>query len=620
MSGIFGIFNRNGKAIDEQVAETMLDAISYWEPDEKRVCIDGPVALGHTMLWNTPESKYEHLPLENDLHILTIDVRIDNRDELLKKLELPNRPITEIGDSEFVLAAYKKWGENCPKYLLGDFAFAIWDKAEQQLFCARDHIGIKIFHYYLSDDLFVFSNNIKGVLAHNSVPRQYDDKTIAQFLRDQGLHTERSTFFEKIKKLPPATSLIIKSNTIIEKKYWNIEDIPPISYDTYDEYVEKLRELFNSAVEARLRTVYPVISHLSGGIDSSPIAVLAARKLKEREQPLYAYNWVNIPEKGEDYEFESWDYSRRIAENENIIHQEFRISPEYVANFYDKFDVTTNGTMFYWREYYIQEKAKEMNVRTVLSGWGGDELISYNGYSYVSGLFWQGKIVQAFKYLYDEKIQKQYTWLKFSRRCAREILYPIIYKWLDYEYDLYDSDDYAYIQKNFIKVMKKYKFKEMPLSVGVKKRQKMLFHYGHLQERIESWAMSSFSNKTEYSYPLLDRRLVEFAIGIPEDMFAPKEMHRRFLWRKSIELLLPFDIVWLAKYAESRIEETRKQQYRKALHIWYEKHKNDTHSFNDNKYINYSRIISKMKKFDFINGDPHSLKKVVVALLMRHHK
>lgn len=138
MSGIFGIFNRNGNAVDKQIVETMLEATSYWEPDESGTWINGPVVLGHTMLWNTPESKYEHLPLEKDVLVLTMDARIDNREELARDLELPNRPLEEVGDSEFILAAYVKWGEACPKYLVGDFAFAIWDeKKTATVLCSR---------------------------------------------------------------------------------------------------------------------------------------------------------------------------------------------------------------------------------------------------------------------------------------------------------------------------------------------------------------------------------------------------------------------------------------------------------------------------------------------------
>ena len=116
--------------------------------------------------------------------------------------------------------------------------------------------------------------------------------------------------------------------------------------------------------------------------------------------------------------------------------------------------------------------------------------------------------------------------------------------------------------------MKKYDFKELPFVPGVRKSQCTFFHHGHLQARVESWAMSAFSNRTEYSYPILDKRIVEFAMGIPEHMFAVKEGHRRFLWRKSVEGFLPHDIVWFGKYAETRINRTKKKYYGESLCVW----------------------------------------------------
>lgn len=144
MSGIFGILNRSGKLVDKQIINSMLDAMSYWNPDDSGTWMDGPVAFGHAMLWNTPESKLEHLPNRQNAYVITMDARLDNREELAEKLEMVDRPMYQITDSDFILSAYHKWGEECPKYLLGDFAFAIWDKKKQQMFCTRDHIGIAL--------------------------------------------------------------------------------------------------------------------------------------------------------------------------------------------------------------------------------------------------------------------------------------------------------------------------------------------------------------------------------------------------------------------------------------------------------------------------------------------
>ena len=138
MSGIFGIYNRNGDPVSPEIVEKILAALSSWKPDDSGTWINGPVALGHTMLWNTPESKLERLPHSTENLCITIDARLDNREELVGKLEMYSRPLEKITDSDLVLAAYSKWGEGCPQHLLGDFAFAIWDGNDNKLFCARE--------------------------------------------------------------------------------------------------------------------------------------------------------------------------------------------------------------------------------------------------------------------------------------------------------------------------------------------------------------------------------------------------------------------------------------------------------------------------------------------------
>ena len=237
MSAIFGLFNRNIKSIKESSILWMDEALSYWESDDHGIWWSDFIMLGHRMLWNTLESKSEHLPLpldqKNKTFVINSDARLDNRDALAKELILPDRPLSEIGDSEFILAAYLKWGKECPKYLLGDFVFVIWDEKKQQLFCARDHIGIKSFYYYLSDDLFIFSSDIRGLISHPLIVQKYNDRAIAMFLsEDFGFHDTRDTFFEKITKLPAATSMIITKDRSSESVYWDIKNIPTVHYKT----------------------------------------------------------------------------------------------------------------------------------------------------------------------------------------------------------------------------------------------------------------------------------------------------------------------------------------------------------------------------------------------------
>ena len=144
MSGITGIFRRDGQDVDQADINNMNDKISHRGPDGSRIWCEGQVAFGHQMLHTTPESLQEILPFEDKESglVITADARIDNRKSLSLKLGIEDNKY--VSDSYFILKAYEKWGEKCPEKLLGDFTFAIWDENRETLFCARDHMGVSL--------------------------------------------------------------------------------------------------------------------------------------------------------------------------------------------------------------------------------------------------------------------------------------------------------------------------------------------------------------------------------------------------------------------------------------------------------------------------------------------
>ncbi len=170
MSGIAGIYYLDEKPVEWETLSRMVDRLVHRGPDGADVWCSESIGLGHRMLSTTPESLLEKLPLvsrSGDLAI-TADARIDNRDELIGLLRLKDYPAEKITDSQLILTAYEKWGESCSQYLLGDFAFAIWDRRKQTLFCGRDHFGVKPFYYYYcSGQIFVFASEIKALFCLN---------------------------------------------------------------------------------------------------------------------------------------------------------------------------------------------------------------------------------------------------------------------------------------------------------------------------------------------------------------------------------------------------------------------------------------------------------------------
>lgn len=139
MSGLVGIYRRDGRPVNPADVDHMLNLLAHRGADGTGIWNEGLVGLGQCMLWTTPESLHEQLPFVSQSGdvILTADVRIDNREELLSALGLNSRPTEEVPDNALIAAAYEKWGERCPERLLGDFAFVLWDKRKQTLFGAR---------------------------------------------------------------------------------------------------------------------------------------------------------------------------------------------------------------------------------------------------------------------------------------------------------------------------------------------------------------------------------------------------------------------------------------------------------------------------------------------------
>ena len=224
MSAIVGIYFLDGRPVERTDLERMVQSVVSLGPDGAGLWSEGPVGLGHRMFWTTPESLHEKLPLVNETGdlVLTADARIDNREELIAALGVTGRPHEAISDSALILGAYEKWGERSQEKLLGDFAFAIWDRRKQVLFCARDHFGVKPFYYYRSGRAFVFGSEIKTLLCLSEVPRRLNEVRIGDYLASL-LEDQAITFYQDVFRLPAAHSITVSSYERQPMHYWSLD-------------------------------------------------------------------------------------------------------------------------------------------------------------------------------------------------------------------------------------------------------------------------------------------------------------------------------------------------------------------------------------------------------------
>lgn len=278
MSGVVGIVNLDGMPIDHDLLWQMTDFMSFRGPDAQEVWIDGNVGLGHTMLRTTLETKREKQPLTLDGNVwLTADARIDKRRELIEKLEgkLGSSLNPNPNDAELILRAYEVWAEDCVNYLVGDFAFAIWDSRARRLFCARDHFGVKPFFFARVSKSFIFSNTLNALRHDAGVSDALNEVAIGDYLLS-GLNQDLSTtIFRDIQRLPPAHTLILSDDSITTRRYWSPVISNPIQFNDRQSYVERFTELLTSATDDRLRTDRVSVS-MSGGLDSTSLAAIAS--------------------------------------------------------------------------------------------------------------------------------------------------------------------------------------------------------------------------------------------------------------------------------------------------------------------------------------------------------
>jgi asparagine synthase (glutamine-hydrolysing) len=388
MSGIAGIFHLDSQPCDRFDIHCMVESLAHRGPDGAGVWCEGAISLGHRMLWTTPESLLEKLPLTKGNLAITADARIDNRQELIPTLGLERYPAEKITDSDLILAAYKKWGEQCPEKLLGDFAFGIWDGQTQTVFCARDYFGVKPFYYYHQPGrIFAFASEIKALLCLPKVPRKLDEVRIADYLLEH-FEDKTSTFYQDIYRLPPAHHLILADREASLKSYWAMNPNDELNLSSDADYAERYLETFTAAVKCRLRSAFPIGSMLSGGLDSSSIACTARTLLKK---PLKSFSVIfdDVPECDErpfinavladggiEPHFVHGDRVSLLADLKQVL--KFQDEP------FDAPNAFLNRSVW--------QSARQQGVRVLLDGLMGDNVVS-PGFGYLSELAHNGRLI-----------------------------------------------------------------------------------------------------------------------------------------------------------------------------------------------------------------------------------
>ena len=341
-------------------------------PDGEGVWVHerGNVGFGHRRLAIIDLTPAATQPMSSGAGlVITYGGEVYNYIEL--RQELGVEQFRTASDTEVILKAYEKWGEDCVDHLRGMFAFAIWDEENSKLFCARDRFGIKPFYYTKNADGFFFASEIKALLPFvDKITTDYNG--LKDYLAFQ-FTLGAKTLFKDIEQLLPAHSLTIKNGDVHVRKYWEVH-YELDWFHTKRYFQEEVRNLLMDSVRVHLRSDVPVGSYLSGGLDSSIVASLARQVQKEGEFHAFHGTFSAGPEYDESM------YAKVVAEFSNMeLYEQHITSVDFISNIRKMIyhlDTPVAGPGSF-PQYMVSKMASE-NLKVVLGGTGGDEI--FGGY------------------------------------------------------------------------------------------------------------------------------------------------------------------------------------------------------------------------------------------------
>jgi asparagine synthase (glutamine-hydrolysing) len=494
-------------------------------PDDEGYYLDEYAGLGMRRL-SIIDLTTGQQPITNENHSLQIvfNGEIYNYRQLRCELEKRGHVFISQSDTEVIIHAYEEYGDQCVEYLNGMFAFAIWDKRERRLLLARDHLGIKPLYYWTDGTRLVFGSELKAVITHPDVPREIEPDAVDQFLTLEYIPAPH-TIFRGIRKLPAGHRLVFHGSTLSVDQYWDIpfREVPEDDATC----AEALAELIGDAVRLQLVSDVPLGAFLSGGLDSSAVVAFMS---EAATTPVQTFS-IGF----EDQTYNELPYARAVAAHFNTDHYEEIIKPDSAAlaeRLVRHLDEPF-GDFSIFPTYLVSEMASR-TVKVVLSGDGGDEL--FGGYdTYVAQNFdryyrWlpaqlRQEALPALMARVPPQPAKKGLINKTKRFVEGAALEPSLQhtRWMTF---LSDAEKRALYQPAFkadlngatpAHVIESY-FRRAAQSDALAQQQYVDIKTYLVENILTKVDRMSMAASIEARVPLLDYRIVEFAVNLPSPM------------------------------------------------------------------------------------------------------
>lgn len=551
MCGICGIVSfREGEILDGDVLHQMCQTLAHRGPDDDGFFQDGCAFLGMRRL-SIIDLVTGQQPIGNEDGTLWVvyNGEIYNYLELRQQLEARGHIFRTQSDTEVIVHAFEEYGFDFANHFNGMFAFALWDSRARRLILARDRLGIKPFYYYADGGMVVFASELKAIHAVQNVPKEIDLVALDLFLTMEYIPAPR-TILSGVNKLLPGHLLVFDETGVTLKCYW---DVPRAQIrDSEQECIERLVALVREAVKIRLVSDVPLGAFLSGGIDSSSVVAFMSEAMDE---PVQTFS-IGF----EEQTYNETPYARQVAAHFGCDHHEQIIKPD-IAGLVEKLVWHMDepfGDFSIFPTYLVSKLASE-RVKVVLSGDGGDEL--FGGYD---------------TYVAQEVDQRYYRWLPgLLRKKALPALMDTIppqgakkglinkakrfieggalkttlqhTRWMMFldpkeKAGLYTGDFAACVPDNLSENVLETYFQAAQSFDPLSQQQYVDLKTYLADDILAKVDRMSMAASIEARVPLLDYRIVEFALNLPASMKIRSSQTKRIL-RKAMRPYLPVEVL-----------------------------------------------------------------------------
>lgn len=473
------------------------------------------LGFGHRRLSIIDVTSSAHQPMNYDEITITYNGEIYNYIELRNELLALGYKFETEGDTEVIIKSYLEWGESCVNYFNGMWAFSIWDKNKQRLFCSRDRLGEKPFYYYFNNKEFIFGSEIKQIIEYGVEPL-VNENTMAIYLIS-GIHdVNEETFFKDIYVLQGGYNISIEfdnSRQIIELnkyKYWNVEDKSNELSLNFIESAKLIGSCLDKSIELRLRSDVEVGSCLSGGLDSSSVVTIATNKLEKDRKLFKTFTACYDNNKDIDERY----YSDLIVKNSDCLNIKVKPNSEKLKKDFERLvwhQEEPFGSMGVFASWCVMESAHKEGIKVLLDGQGGDETLL--GYERFYAYLLKDKL---FKFKFKDFV-KEY---KLASENSRLSIYMLISYFFYFNNPRIrkmklNLNSKKYLKKDFFgKYKKMNNIINLLYFKSIKEAQKaeintFISHLLRYEDR------NSMAHSIESRVPFLDPNLVETALSIP---------------------------------------------------------------------------------------------------------